>query len=71
MRFITKGQKQFKANLHSHSVLSDGKKTPEELVEMYREKGYSILAVTDHEYPADHTDLTTDEGTAQHGHRML
>ncbi|MBR6879970.1 MAG: hypothetical protein IKN14_02665 [Clostridiales bacterium] len=61
MRFVTKGQKQFKANLHSHSVLSDGKKTPEELVEMYREKGYSILAVTDHEYPADHTDLTTDD----------
>ena len=27
--------KQYKANLHCHSILSDGKKTPEELKELY------------------------------------
>lgn len=53
--------KQYKANLHSHSTLSDGKLTPEELVKAYRDHGYSILAITDHEYPASHNDLTTED----------
>ncbi|MBE6546455.1 MAG: hypothetical protein E7668_03305 [Ruminococcaceae bacterium] len=48
---------QYRANLHSHSTLSDGKLTPQELKEVYRSRGYSILAITDHEYPCDHSDL--------------
>ena len=32
-------QKQYKANLHAHTVISDGKKTPEELKEMYTSHG--------------------------------
>ena len=51
-------QKQYKANLHAHTVISDGKKTPEELKEMYKSHGYSILSITDHETPRKHTDLT-------------
>lgn len=51
-------ERQFKANLHAHSVLSDGRKTPEELKELYRSKGYSILAVTDHERPCDHSAMS-------------
>jgi hypothetical protein len=58
---ISKDKKQYKANLHCHSILSDGKKTPEELKEMYKSHGYSILAITDHERPMAHNDLT-DEG---------
>lgn len=54
---ISPHKKQYKANLHCHSVLSDGSKTPEELKEMYKDKGYSILAITDHERPAQHQDL--------------
>ena len=54
-------KEQYKANLHSHSVLSDGKLTPEELRDAYKDKGYSILAITDHEYPKSHNDLTTDD----------
>ena len=54
---ISPKKKQYKANLHSHSTLSDGKKTPEELKELYRKNGYSILAITDHERPRSHTDL--------------
>ena len=61
MKYITKAMPQFKANLHSHSVLSDGHLTPEEMVKAYREHGYSILAITDHEAPYDHTDLTTTD----------
>lgn len=54
-------EKQYKANLHSHSVLSDGHLTPEELKELYKSRGYSILAVTDHERPADHTYLSDED----------
>ena len=53
-------KKQYKANLHCHSVLSDGKKTPQELKKMYKEKGYSILSITDHETPKNHSDLNDD-----------
>ena len=55
------GMKQFKANLHCHSTLSDGKMTPEELAKAYKEKGYSVLAITDHEFMLDHSDLNTDD----------
>ena len=48
----------YKANLHSHSNLSDGRLTPAELRDLYRDHGYSILAITDHELMVDHTDLS-------------
>lgn len=51
-------KKQYKANLHSHSTLSDGKLTPEQLKAAYRDKGYSILSITDHERPYDHTAMS-------------
>lgn len=59
--FIAPGQTQYKANLHSHSVRSDGHTTPEESVKRHKEHGYSILAITDHEAPYDHSALTTDD----------
>lgn len=40
----------YKANLHCHSTLSDGKKTPHQLKDYYKSRGYSILAITDHEH---------------------
>ena len=52
---------QYKANLHSHSTLSDGRLTPEELAGAYRKKGYSVLAITDHEATYDHSDLSTPD----------
>ena len=54
-------KKQFKANLHSHSSLSDGDFSPEELKKLYKEKGYSILAITDHDCPYSHSDLSEDD----------
>lgn len=54
---ISPEKKQYKANLHCHSVISDGHKTPEELKAMYKARGYSILAITDHERPHAHPDL--------------
>ncbi|MCI6887463.1 MAG: hypothetical protein MR868_09475 [Lachnospiraceae bacterium] len=61
MKYISKEKPQFKANLHSHSTLSDGRLTPDEMARVYRAHGYSILAVTDHEVPCDHSELTTPD----------
>jgi len=38
----------FKGNLHAHSTNSDGSRTCEQLVELYRSAGYNFLSVTDH-----------------------
>jgi hypothetical protein len=38
----------YKGNLHTHSTLSDGTYTPEELKEVYKQHGYSFLALSDH-----------------------
>ena len=43
--------KYFKTNLHTHSTVSDGKLSPEELKEEYKKRGYSVVAFTDHEVP--------------------
>ena len=56
--FISPSKKQYRANLHAHSTLSDGMLSPEELKKIYREQGYSILAVTDHEHPKSHAALS-------------
>ena len=38
-----------RADLHMHSVYSDGKKTPQELIEIIHEKGLDVVALTDHD----------------------
>ena len=40
--------KFFKAGLHVHTNITDGTLSPEETKEVYKSKGYSVLAVTDH-----------------------
>ena len=58
-RFLISPEKnQYKANLHSHSTLSDGKLTPQEMKDAYKSHGYSILCITDHERTCDHSDMT-------------
>ncbi|HEY8501255.1 MAG TPA: DNA polymerase/3'-5' exonuclease PolX [Solirubrobacterales bacterium] len=37
-----------KGDLHSHTTLSDGRNTLEEMAEAARERGYQYLAITDH-----------------------
>ncbi|MBQ9085669.1 MAG: PHP domain-containing protein [Clostridia bacterium] len=59
--FISQDQPQYRANLHSHSNLSDGKLSPKELADIYRQNGYSILAITDHEYPKSHSELSRED----------
>jgi Predicted metal-dependent phosphoesterases (PHP family) len=42
------GVKWYKGNLHTHTTRSDGARTPDEVVAMYRGAGYDFLALTDH-----------------------
>ncbi len=57
----------FKANLHCHSNISDGCLSPEEIKKIYKEKGYSIVAYTDHDILLDHTDLKDESFLALNG----
>ncbi|HWT07532.1 MAG TPA: hypothetical protein VN329_00100 [Roseomonas sp.] len=38
----------WKGNIHTHSTVSDGKRSPEAVCATYREAGYDFLALTDH-----------------------
>lgn len=51
----------YKVNMHSHSTLSDGKQTPEELKEAYKAAGYSAVAFTEHELMYDLSYLSDDD----------
>ena len=39
---------QYKANLHTHTTRSDGRFSPQTVVDEYHKLGYKILAITDH-----------------------
>lgn len=62
--------KFFKANMHCHSVLSDGSYTVEKLKEVYKRYGYSIVAFTDHNVLIDHSDLNDENFMAITGYEM-
>ncbi len=51
----------YKANLHAHSTISDGLLSPEKLKELYKARGYSVLALSDHELLVDHSALNDNE----------
>ena len=59
--YLEQGKKTYKANLHCHSTLSDGKYTPQELKEHYKGQGYSILSITDHRVLNEHSDLNDED----------
>ena len=50
----------YKANLHCHTTVSDGKFTPEEIKQLYKSRGYSAVAFTDHQVCIPHPELTDD-----------
>ena len=50
----------YKANLHTHTTTSDGDSTVAERVRQYREKGYSVLAITDHIKTNDVTGFSSE-----------
>ena len=60
----------YKANLHCHTTVSDGDKTPAEIKELYRERGYNIVAYTDHEVLALHDELNDADFLAMPGYEI-
>ena len=60
----------YKANLHLHTTVSDGMWSPEEAKRIYAERGYSILAFTDHELFVPHNDLTDGSFLALNAHEI-
>lgn len=58
---LSNGKNFYKANMHMHTTVSDGRMTPEEVKKAYRAEGYSIVAFTDHEVIVDQGALRDDE----------
>ncbi len=59
--------KLYKANMHTHTTISDGSLSPEATKELYKSKGYSIVAFTDHDVFLPHPELNDDNFLALHG----
>ena len=57
----------YKANLHAHTNMSDGKDTPEEVKSIFRSKGYSVVAYTDHDLFVDRSHLCDEHFLALNG----
>ncbi len=54
----------YKGNTHVHTTLSDGGKSPKEVITLYKDASYDFLAITDH-WHAYHTDETASEETEE------
>ena len=67
---LTPGVNAYKANLHCHTTMSDGRLTPEEIKAHYQAHGYSIVAFTDHELLMDHSRLTDADFLALTGYEI-
>jgi histidinol phosphatase-like PHP family hydrolase len=42
------GKNFYKLGLHIHTTISDGRKTPEQMADIYKAAGYDAVAITDH-----------------------
>lgn len=60
----------YKANLHTHTTWSDGEFTPQEIKQLYKARGYQIVAFSDHEVCLDHSDLNDPEFLALTAYEM-
>ena len=60
----------YKANLHCHTNVSDGKQSPEEVKEFYKQNGYSAVCFTDHEVLISQKELCDEEFVALHGYEV-
>ena len=54
---LPQGVNWYRANFHSHTTLSDGRLTAEQVKDLYRSRGYSIVAYSDHERFVPHPEL--------------
>ena len=61
------GKNIYKTNLHCHTTVSDGHRTPQEIKDMYKAAGYSVVAFTDHDKLVNHSYLNDDSFLAVSG----
>lgn len=54
---LPQGGTFYKANLHCHTVCSDGKYTPEQIKQKYMAQGYAVVAFSDHNRILPHPEL--------------
>lgn len=64
---IPKDGNLYKANLHCHTTVSDGKFTPAQIKDFYKSKGYHAVAFTDHQVCTPHPELTDADFVALTG----
>ena len=64
------GNNFYKANLHCHTTFSDGVLTPEQVKELYKANGYSIVAYTDHDNYCYHGELNDESFLALGGYEV-
>lgn len=54
--------KWYRGNLHAHTTHSDGHKSPEDIVAIYKQGGYDFMALTDHDFFTDyHSQLGSED----------
>lgn len=54
----------YKANLHTHTIISDGVLSAQEVKKLYQKKDYKVVAFTDHEVIVPHMELTDENFVA-------
>lgn len=67
---ITNEGQFYKANLHCHTTCSDAILSPLEVKEAYMERGYSIVAYTDHDILLSHQDLKDENFLPLNGYEI-
>lgn len=60
----------YKANLHCHTTISDGKLTPEQVKAAYKGHGYCVVAFTDHDVMIPHPELADEDFLPLNGYEM-
>ncbi|MBO5789468.1 MAG: hypothetical protein J6R42_05945 [Clostridia bacterium] len=60
----------YRAALHTHSSLSDGELSPEQLKAYYRAHGFDILAIVDHEVFCSHDNLCESDFLVLSGYEI-
>ena len=48
MNYYGRELNEYKASLHTHSTTSDGRMAPSQVIQVYADAGYDVLAFTDH-----------------------
>ncbi len=67
---LPRTERVYKANLHTHTTVSDGVWTPERVKADYKERGYQIVAFTDHEVCIPHPELCDEDFLALTGYEI-